>query len=370
MPDAAYEGGLFAGLVADFRDRIHKDYGRANARLGFLKPPGGSGRIIWIKADAASLANKLAVEIACALRERRQDVRLVVTFEKEYSTFLSKLEKLPRTGFGFGPADRAAAIERVLSRLAPAGVIALGQALRPEVAHAVGRARIPCCVVHGLPPEGSGNCRGFPNTLEEQVAWQGRAQSDAALFSLIVEAQVEPVFQGLAGAHARALWWIADLSPEGAGELASRFGRSTLARTDILFLGANCVGASRLSDWDRNRDPLAPGAIVWVDDERFWPALAVSCTAIHVVRPSEQLLWAALAGGRVVSARSVRDLNLLRPAPMPELSDAELWGYWEDLIAKPAMGRAVGDGLRRFFWSERRRAAAVTETLLQMVYDW
>ncbi|HUW98919.1 MAG TPA: hypothetical protein VMV40_08795 [Acidiferrobacter sp.] len=370
MPDPAYEGYLWAGLVADIRDRIHKDYGRANARLGFLNPPNGSGRVIWIKADAQAVTNNLAGEIACAIRERRQDVRLIVTFEKEYPTVLAKLKTLARTGYGFGPADRAAATARVLARLAPIGVIALGSALRPELAYVLEQAKIPCCVVHGLPPEGAGSCYGFPNTTDERVAWHGRSQSDAALSSLLAEAQVEPVFFGVAGAHARALWWFADPDTETVQGLVEMWHRSPLARTDILFLGAASVGAMRLSAWDKDRRPLPVGAVVWVDDERFWPALAASCTAVHLVHPSERLLWAALAGGRVVSVRRIEDLALLRPAPIPERPDADVWGYWEGLMANPAIARAVGDDLRRFFWGERRRAASVTETLLQRVYNW
>ena len=370
MPDPAYEGRLWAGLVADIRDRAHKDYGRANARQGFLKAPEGSGRILWIKADGNRVANRLAVEVAAAVRERRLDIRLVVTFEKEYPALLARLAKLPRTQYGFGPADRAAATDRVLARLAPLGVIAFGQALRPELAHALGQAHIPSCVVHGLPTPGAGSCYGFPNTCGERIAWQDRAHSDAAFSSMIAEAQVEPVFQGMAGAHARALWWITESDQENVETLVEFWRQSALARTDILFLSVPSAQAARLSVWDRKRNPLPVGAIVWVDDERFWPALAASCTGVHVVCPSEELLWTVLAGGRVVTARDTKDWDLLRPAPVQALSDTDLWPYWEDLMARPAMARTASDSLRRFFWGERRQAAAVTEILLQKVYDW
>ncbi|HUW97721.1 MAG TPA: hypothetical protein VMV40_02610 [Acidiferrobacter sp.] len=370
MPNPAYEGRLSAGLVADIRDRVTGRYGRANARLGFLNPPGGSGRIVWIKTDAGIATNTLAGEIACAIATRRQDVRLIVTFEAEYPTVLAALKTCPRTGYGFGPADRAAASARVLARLAPAGVVALGSALRPRLARALACAQIPCCVVHGLPPDGAGPCYGFPNTFDERAAWRDHPHTDVAFSSLMASAQVEPVFAGIAGAHARALWWFADPEAEQAEALVAMWRRSRLARTDILFLGAGTAAATRLSVWDQDRKPLPVGAVVWVDDERFWPALAASCTGVHLVHPPERLLWAALAGGRVVSARRTADLGLLRPAPIPEWGDADIWRYWEDLVENPAIGRAVGDDVRRFFWGERRDAAAATEALLARVGGW
>lgn len=370
MPKLAYEGHWFSGLWADIADRLQKNHGRANARLGFLHAPAGTGRVLWIKTDGAAPHARLAVEVARAVRERRQDVRLVVTFEEEYQKGWAQLEKLERTGYGFGPADRTGVTERVMRRLAPAGVIAVGQGLRPELASALTRGQIPCCVLHGLPPEGAIQCYGFPNTLSERQAWKGRPQSDAAFFSLMAEAQVEPTFSGIAGAHARALWWLPDPEPGTVEERIRSWRQSNLALNDILFMGAPSADAIPLSAWDRERQPLPRGAVVWVDDERFWPALAASCHGIHLLKPPETLLWAALAGGRVVSAERPADLDLLRPAPIAPLDGRELWAYWQTLIAEPVEGRATADNLRRYFWEERRRAAAVTEILLQMVYDW
>ncbi len=370
MPKRAYEGHGLAGLWADLTDRLHKDYGRANARLGFLRPPAGTGRVLWIKTDDDRAHARLAVETARAVRERRQDVRLVVTFEDEYPEGWAQLDKLARTGYGFGPADRAAATERVLGRLAPAGVIAIGGALRPELASALTRNKVPCCALHGLPPEAAIHCHGFPNTLSEREAWKGRPQSDAAFFSLMAEAQVEPTFSGVAGAHARALWWLTDPDPGVVDGQVRSWRRSKLAASDILFVGTRCADAIALSAWDRERQPLPQGAVVWVDEARFWPALAASCHGLHLSRPPEPLLWAAIGGGRVVSAERPGDLDLLRPAPIPEIGGRELWAYWQTVVAEPATARATADGLRRYFWEERRRAAAVTETLLQMVYHW
>ncbi len=367
MPDPGYAGGLWAGLLADVRDRMTHNRRRANARWGFLNPPPGSGHVIWIKADGERATVRLAFEIARALGERRPDRRLVVTYESEYREWLGLLRETEGTGHGFGPTDRAGVVARVLARLAPSGVVAVGDALRPALAQALGRRGLASCVVHGMPPSAATACRGFPGTGRERAAWRGRPHADAALTALIVQAQVEPVFQGVAGAHARALWWWAD----GAGDedaLIAAWSRSRLAAHDLLFVTHSKRARVRLSQWDRS--PLPAGSIVSVDEERFWPALAASCTGVHLVNPSEPLLWTVLGGGRAVSVRSLAALDLLRPAPLPEWSDGDVLPFWEGLLEDPAHARTCADEVRRFFWNERRRAASVTESLLQEVSGW
>jgi len=370
MPDDAYDGHFFAGLKADVWDRLGGRVGRANARLGFIRAPEGSGRAIWIKTDGEEWANRLAVDLAAAVRERRRDVRLVVTFEQEYSDVLTRLAQLPRTGYGFGPADRVGATNRVVGRLTPLGVIAVGRALRPTLAARLSAQHTPCVLVHGVPPGASCQCWGLANTARERGAWEEGRFDEGALLSLTAVAQVEPVFQGLAGAHARALFWVTDLSCAQARALATVWKASPWTNECLLFLGARPDAAPSLSEWDRERAPLPPGSIVWVDEERFWPALAASATATHMQRPKEALAWAAMAGGRHVTIAKREDLDLLSPPPLPEVSWPDLLGYWERLLHQPLASRGSADALRRFFWNERRRAAAAIEALLQRVYAW
>lgn len=365
MADRAYEGRRFAGFAADVRDRLGGNGARANARLGFLRRSPGRGRSVWIKCDAREVSGRLGAEIAHAVRERRADLPIVVTFEREHPAVLARLGNIPNLGYGYGPADRKAAMRRVLERLRPAIVIALGDALRDRLAAGLRDGGLACCVVHGRPPPGPADCLGFPHTASELEAWRGRAHRHAPLLSLLVTAQVEPVFQGLAGAHARALFWVADAPPAAAARIAQTWRASPGAARDILFLGAPAPGASRLSAWDKARRPLAPGSVVWVDEERFWPALAASCTAIHLTAPSEPLLWAALGGGRVVSADRVAGLDLAGQAPVAEVAAGGLVPYWEGLLENPGTARRAADDLRRYFWQERRCAAQAAESLVE-----
>ncbi|MHB1513375.1 MAG: glycosyltransferase N-terminal domain-containing protein [Acidiferrobacter sp.] len=368
VDDRAYEGGRLAGLAADIRDWFRGNAARANARRGFLRPAPGAKRAVWIKSDGREITGWLAAEIARSVRERRADLPIVVTFEHEHRGVEARLAAVPNLAYGFGPADRPRATRRVIERLRPGIVIALGTALRTRLAAALTEAAVPCLVVHGPPPPSSAPaCLGFAHTAGEQRAWHGREHWDAPLLALLVAAQVEPVFQGLAGAHARALFWVADPSETVAAEIAQRWRASPAARHDILFLGAPSPGASRLSAWDQDRRPLAPGAVVWVDEPRFWPALAASCAAIHLMAPSEPLLWAALAGGRVVSAEDVAGLELLGAAPLIEVAWGELGRFWQELLDGPQAARTAADDVRRYFWQERRRAADAALVLLERV---
>ncbi|MHB1567078.1 MAG: glycosyltransferase N-terminal domain-containing protein [Acidiferrobacter sp.] len=366
MRDTSYEGGWVAAVVADGQDRLRGERGRANARWGFLRPPGGDGRVVWIKADGDEIASWLSGALAQAVLDRRQDVRVVVTFEHEYGRVVERLADLPRTGYGYGPADRPRAVARVLRRFAPAGVIAVGRALRTRLGKTLHDRKIPAIVVHG-PPPGDAAFTGFPNSASEAQAWGTQAAATGALASMIVEAQVEPQFSGVAGAHARALWWIADVAALAVPALVAAWRASPLSGTDILFIGG-APGVPSLAAWDRR--PFRAGSVVAVDDRRYWPALAASATAIHVDHPGEMLLWQVLAGGNVVSVSPDTGLDLLSPPPLPRVAIDKLLDYWQGLAAAPLATRGLADPIRRFFWGERRRAQAAVAVLLEQVYQW
>ncbi len=367
MPEG-YGGGLGSVLMADGLDRLRGRKGRANARLGFLKTPPGSGRIVWIKADADADTVWLAAELAHAVRERRQDVRLVVTFEEEFEESARRLKELARAGYGFGPADRPAAVRRVLARFAPlAGVITVGAGLRPRLAGALQKAGIPVVAVHGLPPQAAQAAQALPNTGAELRAWGARAIASAPLASMIVEAQVEPHFRGVAGARARALWWITDVDEALLPEVIRQWNASPLSAQDLLFVGATGE-LPRLSAW--TRVPYAPGAVIAVDDSRYWSALAASASGIHVGRPGERLFWQALASGQVVTASSLAPFDLLEQAPCAIVAMEDLAVSWLRLLGDPLGARQRADDIRRYFWQQRRQAQDAVAAFLARVYDW
>ncbi len=366
--DEAYGGRFLRVVQADVADRLGARQARANARLGFLSPPQGDGRILWIKAGGGSDAVWLAAELAHAVRECRRDVRLIITFEAEHAAILPRIAALKRAGYGYGSCDRRSAVRRVLTRFAPlAGVVTVGGGLRPHLAAALAARSIPVVAVHDLPVEGGDAVAALPNVASEARAWGVRAMACAPLVSMIVEAQVEPQFRGVAGARARALWWVTDVTRDAWPALMESWRASPLAAQDLLFVGGAGAGP-RLSQWDRTAYP--PGSVIGVDDSRYWPALAASCTGIHVGRPAERLLWQAIASGQVVSAVAPEALDLLDPAPWETVVPDGLMAHWQGLFEEPASARQRADGLRRYFWQQRRRAQDAVAALLARVYAW
>ncbi|MHB1241689.1 MAG: glycosyltransferase N-terminal domain-containing protein, partial [Gammaproteobacteria bacterium] len=106
------------------RDRAHGRHARANARWGHLRPPTGRGRVVWLRAGAAASSVRLAAELLGAIRDRRHDVRLILTFEEEHPALLRRyLPGVERMGFGYGPCDAPRAVRRALARLDPLGLI-------------------------------------------------------------------------------------------------------------------------------------------------------------------------------------------------------------------------------------------------------
>ncbi len=367
MPEA-YGSNLARVLMADVADRLGGRKGRANARLGFLTVPPGDGRIIWIKADADADAVWLAAELAHAVRERRRDVRLIVTFEEEFEGNSRRIKELARAGYGFGPADWPGAVRRVLARFAPlAGVITVGASLRRQLAAALEKAGTPVVAVHGLPPQAAQAAQALPNTAAERRAWGVRAIACAPLMSMIVEAQVEPQFRGVAGARARALWWITDVEEAVLPEVIRQWRASPLSARDLLFVGASGEGP-RLSEWTRS--PYAPGTVIAVDDARYWPALAASATGIHMRRPGERLFWQVLASGQVVTASGLESFDLLQPAPCETVAAEDLTACWVRVLDDPVAARQRADDIRRYFWQQRRLAQDAVAVLLARVYGW
>ena len=363
----AYGTSLLAVLAANLKDRLGGRTARANARMGYLSPPPGDGRILWIKAPAHAESVWLAAELAHAVRECRHDVRLIFTFEEEFAPSTKRIAAVKRAGYGFGPADRSAAVRRVLERFAPlSGVIAVGASLRPRLASALSARGIPLVVVHGPRVDGQyGDV--LPNTASEARDAGPHVLAAGPLMSMIVEAQVEPHFRGVAGAHARAVWWIADLPDAVLTDVIRQWRASPLAAHDLLFVGAR-GDLPRLSQWDRQ--PYSVGSVIAVDDDRYWSALAASATGIHAEQPGERLLWQILASGQVVSFAAPEGLDLLRPVPSAAVAREGLMAYWQGLIDDPVAARTRADALRRYFWNERRHAQDALAALLARVYEW
>jgi hypothetical protein len=391
-PDRAYGSNVWAVWRRDLADRWHGKRTRANGRWGLLQPPPGTGKVIWVKAGASSESLLLAAEITRSIREKRLDVRLALTFERDDpSVWESRLRGLKKIGVGFGPCDLPRVVRRVLRRFTPLGVVSVDTVVAPHLSATLAAEGIHHAVVAANPPAVPLSIESvYPANSAQTQAWQsqpqvGAVKTGADLLTLLAEAQVDPNFKTAIGAAERGVWWMHGLDAAGAEALARAWRGSALSGRDLLFVSAVdpklsavlCTVFARhgavlsLSAW--TRAPIAPGTVVVVDEARWLPAVAVSSNAIHLVRSDRLAFWQALTGGCPLSLGQRGSLAYLNePEPTLLITDdiAQVLQEWQAHADAPIAARKQGDGLRRLFWQERRRAAEVADAFLQQIYDW
>ncbi len=364
---------------ADLVDRLHGASARANARWGWLTPPAGAGKLIWLHADDRYDSVLLASELLRAIRLKRLDVRLALTFEYEYRELLAtRLHNLKGIGYGYGPADRAAIVARVLKAFAPLGVIQVAHAPRRHLSAALQKNRIHSIAVNAPPsisPYSIDWC--VPRSPEEAQRWRHTGAANevappAAFISQLVEAQVDPNFKSLLGGA--AVWWFAGMRTTDAAAIQSHWQILSAALPGILFVSLRAHEVpdtlprswQRISEW--RRDLIPANNIVLVDTPHWLPAIANVSQAIHLEHADEVSLWQALAAGKPCSRGSEA---LPYDIDMPVYRNVtQVFAAWQATAGDTFAARRLGDALRRRFWDERRRAAAATEVLLQRIYDW
>lgn len=365
-------GSFLPGLwFHDLRDRLRGNRARANARWGWLRPPQARGKVVWVAAGRERASVRLGAGLVRAIREKRLDVRLVLTFEEEYPDLLAPLRELERTGWGYGLCDRPGAVERVLERFSPLGVVFAGAAPRPNLARAC--ARVPhVLTLAAEAPDAPFECeKAYPATEAQAASWEERPQAPAAeLLTLLLEAQVDPGFKTLVnGGLERHLWW---LHGNGVGHAAGFIAawKETFP-DDVLFVSGEAdAGALKISAWQRT--VLPAGSVVEVDDWKWLPAIAAACTAAHFHGMEREALWQAMAGGCATSCADSAALprNDMAQAVAVCPDAAAVMRSWKQLRTDPLLVRSRGDEARRRFWQERRLAAEVSGELLQRIFDW
>lgn len=385
MNNPAYSHRFIPVLWQNLRDRLQGNQARANARMGRVRPPEGQGRLIWIRAGSAFASVKLAAQIMGAIRGKRQDVRLVLTFEEDLpEAYRHELEGVEKIGLGFGPCDRRSAIQRFLQRMQPMGVITVGDQPGHNLIQLLARhSTIKSMLVHTddlVPVPGLVQYPWWGQSMPEVT--DGLALEPACeLITLLVQNQLEPTLRNVIhGPDADEGFFWMHLAPEAVLPCLQLWQQHPLSERHSLIVSVEGAGpfgleqadagfdyTVRLSEWDRK--PLAPGALIWMDSWAWAGAVAVASSGNWLHAQNRWLYWQALAGSRPLlsafAALAPDSENIARvDAPEAVLTT---WAHWLD---DQVSTRALIDRNRRMFWDARRRTNEVLETILQRVYDW
>lgn len=380
MPDTeGYGGGWWSALRADLRDRRRGERAKANARRGFLLPPRGEGKVVWFKAGASADSVLLACELLGAVRDRRIDVRLALTFERDYAEIIEpRVRGLRKIGLGYGPGDRPAAVRRVMQRLAPFGLLLVDTQPHPRLLRAATAAGTHL-VAFNTPPGTVAVEAAYPCDERQARLWQSSALAThvaepADPLALFAEAQADTTLRSLAeaGQESLKLWWWHGPAA-GLADFVRHWRSSPLAAAGVLFVSSEERDAPAAADvsvsaWDRS--PLPPGRVVAVDDARWYAAVASAVDAGHLETATRRTVWQALAGNSAFSI-GPGQTDGAGSDSTPVLTDTDaVLREWLELGAAPVEARRRGDAARRRFWGERRRAQRVMDELLQRVFDW
>ncbi len=369
--DPGYGSSFWPVWRAVLRDYRRGEGHRARARLGFLSPPEGRGRVVWIKAGAGPDSLRLGVELLGAVRDRRRDVRVVLTFEQDDPELLPRLlQPWPKIGIGYGPCDRPRVVTRVLGRFQPCGII-LAESKPPE--NLLRRTLAPVAVVGAAPA--TPVAAAWPISTAGEDGWERSAQAEQLLPAAdpqarFAEAQADVVLRSLAGAGERRLWWWHGTAAQWPAWLAA-WKASPASGEDILMVSLT-AGASpseatlKVSGWDRRA--LPGGTVLHVDDARWHAAAASAAHGVHLAHPGRDVLWQALAAGSAVSLGAAADSGGL---PVPILAEpAAVAAHWQELRGSEALRRTQGDAARRRFWEERRQVDENLAALMDRVWMW
>ena len=369
--DPGYRAAFGPVWRAVLRDYRAGEGHRARARLGFLTPPKGRGRVVWIKAGAGPDSLRLGVELLGAVRDRRRDVRVVLTFEEDDPALLARLlQSWPRVGIGYGPCDRPRVVTRVLDRFQPCGII-VAESTPPE--NLLRRTLAPVAVVGGAAAVPV--AAAWPLSAADRAGWQETGQAGELMPAAdpqarFAEAQADVVLRSLTGAGERRLWWWHGTAAQWPAWLEA-WQAWPSSGDDILMVSLEGgayppEAALKVSAWDRSS--LPGGTLLHVDDPRWYAAAASAAHGVHLAYPGRDVLWQALAAGSALSLGVQADVDGLPVALLP--APAGVTGHWQELRGDEALRRRRGDATRRRFWDERRQVDANLTALMDRVWMW
>jgi hypothetical protein len=372
-PSSYFGSSLFSLLWHDVRDRLQGNSARANARWGLVSAPEGRGKLVWIRAGKSAESVLLAAELLAAIRDKRQDLRLILSFEEDHAEiYAPRFQGLKKVAVGYGCSDRPGAVQRMLNRLQPFAVISVGEAAGKNFSRLV-HQQVAHSILFQLSTPADVHAEACYPLLENDQPQCAHLAAVSDMRTLLVQQQIEPSFGGiLRGQADYPLWTVlgADesfLSAWQQSELAAQSVLCVSAKNDAAQLKTHLdqlnVNAVLLSEWQR--EPVAAGSVLLLDDASWLPAVAASSTAVHLQQDVAGERWQALASGSAVSCRQAMAAD-----DVIYEDTASLLAAWRGFVEKPFTARQAGDICRQRFWQQRRLAEENLQELLQRVYDW
>ncbi|MBU2755074.1 hypothetical protein HFU84_09035 [Acidithiobacillus sp. CV18-2] len=378
-----YGASYWRARWASWQDARTGRLAQANARLGGLKLPGDRGPVLWLQGGSGHDDLRLGVELCRAISDKRRDLRMILTFEREDATlFPESTAGIERLGYGFGPCAHPRALATTLERLRPLRYLGLGRVPSPTLARLLGEKSTPALAI-AAPPTGAVGLTPweavYPRSQRQYQQWESLArdvglQEPVDFLTLVTVAQVEPNFRNLIlGSQGDALFWVTGLQARDWPTWIAAWQNSPLRRRGLLFLEGVGAAASLpvLSTW--RREPVEVGSILRVDEARWHPALAAACDAVHLLAVGNMQLWQIFAGGRPLSQGLGLQWALpstLTVEPRQLAQPAAVLQHWASVLAEPIAAREEADAYRRYFWQERRVAGERLPEFLQRVFDW
>ena len=410
---SAYGASWFSILWANIKDRLRGQSSRANARRGYIRPPidpqalnkssrQGKSQVIWIKTDGDYTSVLLAAELLGAIRQKRLDVRLVLTFEDDYpEIYRSRFRAMAKIGVGYDVCDLNSALVRALERLEPLGVITVGKALGNNLVEQLHQKKI-----HSIAFQTScGQGKSFPaQSIEasypayhslkpdkEMAAYQAEPTD---MTTLVVNPQVEPTLgKALGLTETQSIYWAHlpknTSNPLMVQTLLKLWRDSGLSEQHFLCLSMDDSfgqGLATLEQWKNHKDvqvillsqwdrqPLKKPHILLMDEARWMPALSSIADACYVHQYRSLPVWQIIASGTQLYFE--RDGDFPLPVQQGGQCKATSLQDWVELISRGEKekieieSRNDGDRRRKYFWEERRKAQLILDELLQRIYDW
>ncbi|SEK21364.1 hypothetical protein SAMN05444515_101124 [Ectothiorhodospira marina] len=374
-----YGSALWPVLQANLRDHLQRRSGRARARMGRLHAPEGKSPLIWLKTGDTQASVRLGAELMGAIRRKRLDARLVLTFEQEYrDQVLPRLRGMNRFGLGFGPCDRPRVVSRVLDRLKPQGLILVDIPPRRHLVEQATHQGVHL-VAFNTPPTRAPVEAAYPRDEMTAAQWReagsaGTLAEPADPATLLVASQNQATLLSLVPDGMPLFWWHGPAREWPAMHeawQASPLRESALLCVSVEPSDALPAGEGlALTQWTRTS--LTAGTLLWVDDPAWWPAVASAALGVHLQGAGRDLLWQVLAGSVSLSG----DDALMADFPwLPEMArewrePGQVIAHWQAEAADPIGSRRRADVGRRHFWEERRRVQGVMDAFLQRVFDW